>query len=45
MVCGQLKQDIEPVSRADATVSTVMFGILITFGQPVEQLAAVRQYV
>jgi hypothetical protein len=42
MVCGQPKQDIQPDSRACATVSAV---IGMTSGQQVKQSTAVRQYV
>jgi hypothetical protein len=45
MVCGQPKRDIQPVSRARATVSAVMSGMGMASGQRVKRSTAVRQYV
>jgi hypothetical protein len=45
LVCGQLKRDIQLVSRAHATVLAVMSEIGMTSGQQVKRLTPVRQYV
>jgi hypothetical protein len=43
MVCGQPKRDIQPVKRARATVSAVMFGMGMASGQRVKRSTALRQ--
>jgi hypothetical protein len=45
MVCRQEKRDIQPVSRALATVSAVMSGMGRTSGQRVKRSTEVKQYV
>jgi hypothetical protein len=42
MVCGHPKRDIQPVKRARATVSAVMYVMGMASGQRVKRSTAVR---